>query len=118
MSLAMLGAVFAALGVIMGAFGAHGLKRRLEPEALAWWTTGAEYHLVHAIGVVALTATNSDPLLARAATLLLVGVCVFSGSLYAMALTGVRRLGAITPVGGLALIAGWVLAAIALSGRA
>lgn len=112
MPLATLGAVFAALGVMTGAFGAHGLKRRLEPEALAWWTTGAQYHLLHAVGAVALTASGDDPGLARAATLLLVGVCVFSGSLYAMALTGVRRLGAVTPIGGVALIAGWVLAAI------
>lgn len=115
MSLATLGAIFAALGIATGAFGAHGLKRRLDAEALAWWNTGAQYHLLHAIGVVALTGANPDPHLARAATLLLVGICVFSGSLYAMALTGVRRLGAITPIGGLAFIGGWVLAAIAFA---
>lgn len=115
MSLATLGAVFAALGIATGAFGAHGLKKRLDDEALGWWSTGALYHLLHAVGVVALCSANPDPNLARAATLLLVGICVFSGSLYAMALTGVRKLGAITPIGGLAFIGGWVLAAIAFA---
>jgi uncharacterized membrane protein YgdD (TMEM256/DUF423 family) len=103
------------LAVALGAFGAHGLRRRLGEEAdgarrLEWWQTGASYHLAHslAIGLAALTAERipgSAP--AAAAWAFAVGIVLFSGSLYVMTLTGIRALGAITPLGGLALLGGW-----------
>lgn len=113
--LAALGALLGALAVAMGAFGAHGLKARLSPEALAWWKTGAEYHLVHALALVAVglagllaPARVRPRALTVAGTAILLGVVVFAGSLYAMALSDLRWLGAVTPFGGTAFIVGWV----------
>jgi uncharacterized membrane protein YgdD (TMEM256/DUF423 family) len=102
-----------ALGVALGAFGAHGLKRVVDdPHLLEVWDTGARYHLVHAVALLALSAVpNPPPWTAR---LWGAGVVVFSGSLYVLALTDQRWLGAITPIGGVLLIAGWV----SLAGRA
>jgi uncharacterized membrane protein YgdD (TMEM256/DUF423 family) len=103
----------AALGftaVAFGAFGAHGLRDRLTPQALDVYRTGALYHLVHA--VVALAIALAADRLHRAPLivwLLAAGVAVFSGSLYALAITGVRAFGAITPLGGLTLLAAWAL---------
>jgi len=100
------GAVLAATGVALGAFGAHGLKALLSPEALGWWQTAVQYQMWHAIGLVAIGATP----IARTrgpAWMLAVGTMIFSGSLYAMALSDARWLGAITPVGGVLMIAGW-----------
>ena len=112
------GAVNGALAVMAGAFGAHALKARLTPELLATWNTAAEYHMYHALALVlvgvlmsALPAPNST--LNAAGIALLVGIVLFSGSLYALSLSGVKILGAITPVGGLAFIAGWLLLAVA-----
>lgn len=103
----LLGALLAALGVTLGAFGAHGLKSVLDAERLGWWNTGVQYHLWHAIGLVAIGAAALPG--TRGATILLaIGVLVFSGSLYVMALTGMRWLGMVTPLGGLALIGGWL----------
>jgi uncharacterized membrane protein YgdD (TMEM256/DUF423 family) len=110
-------ATLAGLAVATGAFGAHGLKARLGPEQLAWWHTAANYHLIHAVALVAIALAASRARasrgLALAFWLLGGGVLVFSGTLYAMALTDVRVLGAITPVGGTALIAGWIALAVA-----
>lgn len=103
----LLGALLAALGVALGAFGAHGLKAVLDAERLGWWHTGVQYHLWHAIGLVAIGAA-ALPGTRGAAILLAIGVIVFSGSLYLMALTGLRWLGMVTPLGGLALIGGWL----------
>jgi uncharacterized membrane protein YgdD (TMEM256/DUF423 family) len=107
-----------ALGVATGAFGAHGLKQSLTPERLAWWHTGADYHLLHAIVLLAVAvafgARTQHRLVKVAFWLMVGGIAVFSGSLYAMALTDVRALGAITPIGGTALIAAWVLLAVGL----
>lgn len=110
-----IGAVLAATGVATGAFGAHGLEGRVAPDLLDIWRTAAHYHLVHAVGLAAIAfAVDRGVRGARAAGwLLLVGVLIFSGSLYLLALTGVRALGAITPIGGVALIAGWVVLAVA-----
>lgn len=112
------GAINGALAVAAGAFGAHGLKAKLAPELLATWQTGAEYHMYHALALVlagvlmsALPAPNST--LNAAGIALLVGIVLFSGSLYALSLSGVKMLGAITPFGGLAFIAGWLLLAVA-----
>lgn len=104
------------LAVALGAFGAHGLKRMLEaaPDGalrLQWWQTASQYHLSHALalGLVAALAPHvGGRLPAAAGWLLVAGIALFSGSLYAMTLTGVRALGAVTPVGGLCLLAGWL----------
>ncbi len=109
-----LGAVLGALGVAAGAFGAHGLKARLSPEMLAAFETGVRYHLIHALAllVVAWATTRwASAAIHAAGWLFLVGVLLFSGSLYAMCLTGMRELGAITPIGGAAFIMGWLLLA-------
>ncbi len=102
-----LAAVLGATGVALGAFGAHGLKQVIaDPHLLEVWDTGARYHLVHAVAVLAACAHPARPV--WAARLWTLGIVVFSGSLYVMALTDLRWLGAITPLGGVALIAGWV----------
>ncbi len=112
------GAVLAALGVAAGAFAAHALKERLSPEMLTVFETGVRYHLIHAlgllgIGLVALHLQAQRWLLASGWTML-AGLVVFSGTLYALAAGGPRWLGAITPVGGTALIAAWALLAVAV----
>lgn len=101
------GALGAATGVALGAFGAHALKTRLEPAMLDVWQTAVQYHLVHALGIIAI-ALAARPQFNAAGWLLFAGVLLFSGSLYLLALTGVRWLGAITPLGGVAFIAGWL----------
>jgi uncharacterized membrane protein YgdD (TMEM256/DUF423 family) len=109
-------AISAAISVAAGAFGAHALRARLSPELLAAFETGARYEMYHAIGLgLAAWAASRFPgaAAAWAGGLFLAGTVLFSGSLYALALTGVRGLGAVTPFGGLAFIAGWV--ALALS---
>lgn len=115
------GAVSAALAVAAGAFGAHALKARLAPDLLAVWDTASRYHLAHAIALVALGAAAPllrDGAVHAAGGLLLAGTVLFCGSLYLLAWTGVRGLGAVAPVGGLAFIAGWlVLAWAAVQGR-
>jgi uncharacterized membrane protein YgdD (TMEM256/DUF423 family) len=98
-----------ALAVATGAFGAHALKHILTPDALAVWNTGAHYHLIHAVLLVVLALQGgTDRGLDRAWSMLLAGIVLFSGSLYVLAWSGIRILGAITPFGGLLLIAGWL----------
>ena len=104
------GSLLAALGVALGAFGAHGLRDMLDPAALGWWQTAVQWHMWHAIGLVALAAAPW-PRLGRAAALLAIGTLGFSGSLYLMALTGARWLGMVTPLGGVLMIAGWAMVA-------
>ena len=112
-----LGAILALLAVALGAFGAHALKERLAPDLLAIWKTGVEYHMVHALGLLAVgllaLRLPGSAALRASGWLMTAGALVFSGSLYALALSGVRMLGAITPFGGVALLAAWVLFAIA-----
>lgn len=100
-------AINGALAVMAGAFAAHGLKARLSPDSLAVFETGARYQMYHALAMAmtALVAARS------AAIAFLAGIVLFSGSLYLLALTGTPILGAITPLGGLCFIAGWVLLA-------
>lgn len=116
MSLAQLavltGAIYGFLGVAFGAFGAHALKARLVPEMLTVWKTAVEYQFYHALALllVGLIATQRPSIaITNAAICFALGVLVFSGSLYVLALSGVRWLGAITPIGGLLFLIGWVL---------
>ena len=105
-----IGAVLAAIGVAMGAFGAHALKGHLTPERLEVWKTATHYHLLHAVAVAFLGATIATTLPGAEISLKLLtaGLVVFSGTLYLLCLTGVGWLGAITPIGGLLMIAGWL----------
>lgn len=110
------GAINAALSVAAGAFGAHGLKARLTPDLLAVFETGARYHMYHALALVAVGLVahlRGSALVTASAWAFTAGIVLFSGSLYVLALSGVRWLGAITPLGGVAFIAGWVLLAAA-----
>lgn len=117
-----LGALYGLLGVALGAFGAHALKARLAGDLLPIWKTAVEYHFWHAlalvlVGVLALQRPGTALNVAGGAFAL--GVLVFSGSLYALALSGVRALGAVTPIGGVLLLVGWAaLLWAAVTGRA
>jgi uncharacterized membrane protein YgdD (TMEM256/DUF423 family) len=111
-----LGALFAALGVAAGAFGAHGLKGRLSPDMLDVFETAARYQMYHALGLVAVAwaaARWPSPAVTLAGWCMVAGIVVFSGSLYVLSVTGIRWLGAITPLGGLAFMAGWLALALA-----
>ncbi len=118
---AAVGAVSAGLSVAAGAFGAHALKARLGADALAVWETAARYQMAHALALFAVAAaarTWSGRLPHAAGALFVLGSVLFSGSLYALALSGVRALGAVTPFGGVAFLAGWAcLAWAALRAR-
>ena len=102
--------LFAAVG--LGAFGAHALKARLAPDMQAIWQTAVQYHAWHALALLAVGLHTmlrpGAPGAALAAWLFVAGIALFSGSLYALALSGVRGLGAITPFGGAAFLAGWL----------
>ncbi|HKW81768.1 MAG TPA: DUF423 domain-containing protein [Casimicrobiaceae bacterium] len=104
-----------AAAVALGAFGAHALKSRLAPDVLAVYHTAVQYHFWHALGLLGLGLLalqwSGPPALGLAAWLLLAGMVLFSGSLYLLALTGARWLGAITPLGGVASIAAWLVVA-------
>jgi len=107
MNWSAIGAVLLGLAVMSGAFGAHALRERLDAYSMGIWEKAVFYHFVHALGLLV------TPLLAKSAAnivgmLLFAGILLFSGSLYALALTGVRTLGAVTPLGGLAFIAAWL----------
>lgn len=103
------GALLAALGVALGAFGAHALRGLLDPAALANFETGVRYQMYAALALLAL---GTRPAGSRAPALLLAGAVIFSGSLYLLVLTGQRWLGAVTPLGGVLLIAGFLVAAL------
>ena len=104
------GAMLAALGVGLGAFGAHGLRNLLDATALTWWETAVQYQMWHALGLVALGASR-QPQCQRPAVLLTAGTVIFAGTLYMMALGAPRWLGAVTPIGGSLMILGWLLLA-------
>jgi len=116
----LLGAVSGFLAVAAGAFGAHALRARLEPDLLAVFETGARYQMYHALALLAVAWVSSRspaPQVVWAGWLFVVGTVLFSGSLYVLALTGVRWLGAITPFGGVAFLAGWLALAWAMIAR-
>jgi uncharacterized membrane protein YgdD (TMEM256/DUF423 family) len=113
----MLGAVSGFVAVAAGAFGAHGLRARLTPDLLAVFETAARYQMYHALALLAVAwvaARWPGPLPQWAGWLFVGGMLLFSGSLYALALSGVRWLGAITPLGGVAFLAGWICLALAV----
>lgn len=107
-------AINGALAVSAGAFAAHGLKGMLSPELMETFKTGAFYHLSHALAMAG-AALVPGVWSTRAAWLFLIGIVLFSGSLYVLALTGLRWVGMVTPFGGVAFIAGWL--ALAMAGR-
>jgi uncharacterized membrane protein YgdD (TMEM256/DUF423 family) len=114
------GSALACLAVALGAFGAHGLKSRVTPELLAIFETGVRYHMYHALALLAVgwqVERSASGLAVAAGWLFVAGIVVFSGSLYAMTLTGARWLGAVTPIGGVCFIAGWALLAVAAARR-
>ena len=113
--LAALGAINALIAVAGGAFGAHALKDRLDARSLEIFETAARYQMYHALGMLAAAwlATRGLTLAATGGWIMQAGIVVFSGSLYALSLSGEKWLGAITPLGGLAMMVGWLLLAIA-----
>lgn len=115
------GCIAALLAVLLGAFGAHVLKARLEPALLVTYQTAVNYHFYHSFGLLAAGLASAHcvrpALLRLAGWLMAAGLLLFSGSLYLLVLSGVRGLGAITPFGGLAWMAAWLLLATALLPR-
>ncbi|MDY0006645.1 MAG: DUF423 domain-containing protein [Spongiibacteraceae bacterium] len=113
----MLAALSGFLAVGLGAFGAHGLKARVSAELLAVYQTGVLYHLVHTLALLGVAVLMyqipASTLLKISGWAFVAGILVFSGSLYLLTFTGVRWLGAITPLGGLCLLTGWLLLAVA-----
>ena len=108
------------LGVAFGAFGGHALKGRITPELLAIFETGVRYQMYHAFATVAAAwawARWPGRVFAASGILFLTGILLFSGSLYLLALTGVRSLGALTPIGGLAFLAGWLCLLVGTSSK-
>jgi uncharacterized membrane protein YgdD (TMEM256/DUF423 family) len=112
-----IGALSAGVSVAAGAFGAHALKERVEPRLLEVFETGARYQMYHALALIAVAwvASRAPSALTNwAGWLFVVGTVLFSGSLYVMTFTGIRALGAITPLGGVCFIAGWLCLALAV----
>ena len=110
----LLGSIAGALAVAVGAFGAHALRGRVGEEMLNAFEIGARYHMYHALALLAVAWVASrwpGPAVTIAGWLFVAGIVVFPGSLYLLALTGQRWLGAVTPLGGLCLLAGWILLA-------
>ena len=113
------GAVNAAIAVMFGAFGAHALEAKLTAKYLAVWETAVQYQMFHALALIIVGILMSTSLLGPstqlnwAGYLLLAGIIIFSGSLYVLSLSGIGILGAITPIGGVAFIAGWIMLIVA-----
>lgn len=108
----MMASALLTLAVVIGAFGAHGLKAHISNEMLQVYKTGVEYHFYHALGLLligVLSISMPSVLLNWSAFLLTAGIILFSGSLYILAITGVKWLGAITPLGGISFTTGWIL---------
>lgn len=111
------GAVFMALGVLLGAFGAHALKNILSPEMLAVYKTGVEYQFYHALGLLLIGLIGfqvKSKYLRWSGLFITIGIILFSGSLYVLSISGIKTIGAITPVGGLSFVAGWTCLAIGI----
>ena len=112
------GASFGATGVLFGAFGAHGLRSKLSAEMLAIYQTGIQYHMFHAVGLMIIGVVfqwvNNSIYMLWAGSSMVLGILIFSGSLYLLSITGMPWLGSITPIGGLAFLVGWLLFAYAV----
>ncbi|MGC5328501.1 DUF423 domain-containing protein [Brevibacillus sp. SYSU BS000544] len=112
-----LGSINMFLAVALGAFGAHGLKAMITPEKLAVYQTGVHYHMIHALGLLAvallLSKNPQSSLLNWSGWAMFIGIILFSGSLYVLSVYGLGKLGIITPIGGLAFLIGWLLLATA-----
>ena len=122
MNWSAIGAVALALAVAAGAFGAHGLRGRLDDYLMGIYERAVFYHFIHAIGLLVVPLFSRGNMLSasgasRVCVLLLAGIVLFSGSLYTLALSGIRALGAVTPFGGIAFIAAWALLAFELFRR-
>jgi len=118
-SILVVGSIMMFLAVALGAFGAHALKAKLSPDMMKIYETGIQYHIAHSLGmlIIGSLAQNflqGQSIAVAAGWCLFAGIILFSGSLYALSLSGVRKLGAITPLGGLLFLAGWVLLLIAV----
>ncbi len=111
-TLLQLGATFMFFGVAFGAFGAHLLKESLSASSLAIWQTAVQYQLIHGVAILALAALPEHKVVRISGTLFSVGIGLFSGSLYILAVSGVKWLGAITPLGGLMFLSAWLLLAV------
>ena len=119
MNWSAIGAVALGLAVISGAFGAHGLRGKLDEYSMGVYEKAVFYHFIHSLGllivpVLVRTGSLNQAAASRVCWLLAAGILIFSGSLYVLAITGIRTLGAITPFGGLAFIAAWLLLALEL----
>jgi uncharacterized membrane protein YgdD (TMEM256/DUF423 family) len=113
----IIGAVLMALGVGLGAFGAHALKQKLSVEMMAVYKTAVEYHFYHALGLILigiLYQLYPSKMIVASGWVVFLGVVLFSGSLYFLSITDIKWIGAITPIGGVAFIAGWVLLVIGI----
>ncbi|USB33090.1 DUF423 domain-containing protein [Paenibacillus sp. YPG26] len=120
-TLLLLGGIMMFLAVALGAFGAHALKEKLSEDMMKVYQTGIQYHLIHGVGLLLLGVLagqmNESHQIILAGWFLFAGILLFSGSLYALSLSGIRKLGAITPLGGLAFLAGWgILIAAVIQG--
>jgi len=116
MNWSVIGAILLALAVALGAFGAHGLKDRVDAYRMSVYEKAALYHFLHALGILAVsilprTGTVSESSMGTVCAVLLLGIALFSGSLYLLAISGNRGLGAVTPIGGVAFIVGWLMLA-------
>lgn len=112
-----LGAVLALVGVALGAFGTHALRDKVTPKDLETWHTAVQYHTLHAVGLVViglLCAHSGAKLVRTAGWLHVAGIAVFGGSLYVLVLSGQRWLGAVTPLGGLCFLSGWLALAVGI----
>jgi uncharacterized membrane protein YgdD (TMEM256/DUF423 family) len=107
----LLGSLFSFIGIALGAFAAHALKDKLSTDLFAIWEVGVRYHMYHALGLLAVawvTTQFPEANVSISGWLFVCGIVIFSGSLYALSLSGMRWLGAITPIGGLCFLAGWL----------
>ena len=114
---AKMASVLMFLGVVLGSFGSHALRGKISDYYLEVYKTGVLYHMIHALGLFAvawLSTQSSDPKISLAGIFMLVGIILFSGSLYVLSVTGMKWLGAITPLGGLSFLVAWVLLAGAI----
>ena len=120
MGYSAIGSLLLLMAVVLGAFGAHGLKSRLDVYSMGIWEKAVFYHFIHALGLLIVAVMSRVGMLteqaaARVSQVLILGVVLFSGSLYLLAVSGVTSLGAVTPLGGLCFIAAWLVLAIQLA---